>query len=59
MQIKGFLENLEFIFLGISYKNRMALKKAKKDNNISLYKDILFRALLHDDKRGWWHTGIW
>ena len=59
LQIKDFLENLELIILGVSSKSRKELKKAKMDNNIYLYNDILFCAILHDDKRAWWHTDIW
>ena len=58
-QISDFLENLDLIMLGIKSENRKKLAQAKVENNIFLYNDILFRAMLHDDKRAWWHTGIW
>lgn len=58
-RISEFLENLDMIVLGISSENRKKLAKAKKGNNIFLYNDILFYALIYDDKRSWWHTDIW
>ncbi len=58
-RISEFLENLDMIVLGISSENRKKLAKAKKGNNIFLYNDILFHALIYDDKRSWWHTDIW
>lgn len=58
-QVSDFLENLELIAMGISSENRKKLARAKKENNIFLYNDILFYALLYDDKQTWWHTEIW
>lgn len=58
-KISDFLENVDMIVIGISSENRKKLIKAKKENNIFLYNDILFHALIYDDKRSWWHTDIW
>lgn len=59
MKISHFLEVINMFILGIDSENRMKLEKAKEINNIFLYNDILFRALIQDGKQSWWHTDIW
>nr|WP_300832857.1 hypothetical protein [uncultured Acetatifactor sp.] len=50
------LSKLELYMLDISSDSKKELEKANYDNDIERYKDILFRAMLHDDKHPWWHT---
>lgn len=59
LKILDFLENIDMAMLGINSENRRKLVKAKEENNIFAYNDILFQALIHDDKQSWWHTDIW
>lgn len=58
-KISNLLEGLDLFLLGISPENRKKLANAKEENNMFLYNDILFHALIHDDKQTWWHTDIW
>ena len=57
-KLSHFFENLYMLLLGINSENRKKLAQAKAENNIFLYNDILFQALIYDDKRSWWHTDI-
>lgn len=50
------LSKFELYMLGIKPNSIKALEQAKADNDIERYKDILFWAILHDDKHPWWHT---
>ena len=50
------LNRFELYLLGIKSDSRRMLEQAKADNDMERYKDILFWAILHDDKHPWWHT---